>query len=220
VEDVRVQKESKEREQGKRPAKSGPHHESQQDFALKKIALTTGVVAPSEVGLELEDKTDNQISMMEQRMNMLQNKFDNNNSPKPAGRPSGAKDNKQRTRDFKPKRKAVMEIWARNAQDKIGEIINPALLDHFGKANMRSLSQQETLVSENIRFGVLLQLEPFSLVKAKQILELLGAAKISSEIDQMRNLAAQEFLSTMKRSPTLEELRHIQSSIFAEVNNG
>ena len=64
----------------------------------------------------------------------------------------------RKKKEFKPKTKAAVELWAKDAQTKISEVINPGILQQFGKKNMRSLTAQELAQSETIKFGVLFKL--------------------------------------------------------------
>jgi len=74
IEKVRLNRENRERTVNKRPEKAGPFHDPQFGQALKKIALQTGVLSPSEVGLtdtekrdhlKTEEKKDGELSLVE-----------------------------------------------------------------------------------------------------------------------------------------------------------
>jgi hypothetical protein len=58
IEKIRTSRENRERTVNKRPEKAGPFHDPQFGQALKKIALQTGVLSPSEVGLVDTEKRD------------------------------------------------------------------------------------------------------------------------------------------------------------------
>jgi hypothetical protein len=65
IEDVRVRREARRRETGLIPPKAGMFHDPQMDYGLKKIFATTGVVSPSEVGLELDEQKKGEQSLVD-----------------------------------------------------------------------------------------------------------------------------------------------------------
>lgn len=67
IERIRKRREQQARESGQLPSKAGPFHDPQEDFALQKIALQSGQATPSEVGLELDDKTRGEKSMLDRQ---------------------------------------------------------------------------------------------------------------------------------------------------------
>ena len=68
---------------------------------------------------------------------------------------------KREQRKPKPRTSAQIEdfvgtsMWAKSAQSKISEIVTPAMLDHFGKKNLRSLSAKESDTLEMFKFSLL-----------------------------------------------------------------
>lgn len=65
IEEVRVRREQKRREAGMIPPKASPYHDAEQEFGLKKIFAQSGVVTPSEVGVELDDKVSGEKSLID-----------------------------------------------------------------------------------------------------------------------------------------------------------
>ena len=55
MEKTRLNRENREENQLRMVGKAGPYHDPQPENAFKKISLQSGVVTPSEVGLELEE---------------------------------------------------------------------------------------------------------------------------------------------------------------------
>lgn len=177
MERIRTNNEYREREKGSRAEKAGPFYDPQLDDALKKVALQSGIVTPSEVGLELEPRKKGEKNAMDFKVDQIKAKPP---GPSPSGkkgvpgqgRPKNSKDSGPRkTKTFKPKTKAV---WARAAQEAISEVINPAILMEFGKKNMRSLSQEEISKLEGLKFGILFNLEPLSELSQDNITEALS----------------------------------------------
>ena len=224
MERVRITRETKGRDSGRIPDKAGPYHDANTDSALKKIALQTQVVTPSEVGLELEDRMDGQESGLELR-NKQQKKNQQFGKPGPEqeqkgtpqeGRPKNSKDIEPRKqKQVNPRTKAVLQIQARAAQDEIATIINPIILDLFDKKNFRSLSSKQSDDAERIRFGVLYNLESLSNIDLDSVQEALSHS-IPSEIDSLYTNWIYEFSRESGRTPTVEECRQIQASIYSE----
>lgn len=65
IEKLRQKRESKARQDKNTPPKASPFHNPQQDHELNKIALQSGQVAPSQVGMELPDKKDGEKTLLE-----------------------------------------------------------------------------------------------------------------------------------------------------------
>ena len=125
-------------ENNRKDEKVSPFHQADQDFQMKKITLQTGLTTPSEVGLELEDKKDGQDSVLslrskdaKQRQNRggVQGRPSENKDTGQPGRPKNSTDSGPRQeRTFKPALKASIQTWARDAQYKIAEFINPRMV--------------------------------------------------------------------------------------------
>lgn len=84
--------------------KVSPYHQVDQDYGLKKIALQTGQSAPSEVGLELEEKKEGEDSLVD----LKEPKGNPNQGTKPLqepGRPKNVKDTQKDRKNIHPKDK-------------------------------------------------------------------------------------------------------------------
>src|SRR5690606_25683537 len=80
------------------------------------------------------------------------------------GRPKNSKDTKKRkTKTYKPRSStnAMMQLWAEDAQNKIADIINPMMLKVYNRKNVRSMTDAEAKETENLKFSILMNLEPF-----------------------------------------------------------
>src|SRR5690606_9819899 len=65
IEGARLIREIKQREKDRMPKKAGPYHNPQGEQRLKEILLQGGGVAPSQIGLELEEKKEGELSLIE-----------------------------------------------------------------------------------------------------------------------------------------------------------
>ena len=137
-------------------------------------------------------------------------------SQKTPGRPKNTRDSETRKKkEFKPKTKAAVELWAKDAQTKISEIINPGILQQFGKKNMRSLTAQELARAETIKFGVLFNLGAFEAVDEKSIASALKKKLthgVITKCDEWISNAAND----INRKLSIEEIRNIRVSFYIE----
>jgi len=225
LEEARVSRESKKREAGKKQDKSGPYHTADQDYNLKKIALQSGAVSPSQVGLDLPDKKPSEKTQMDMQELQIKTKKETTVKDKtfkgPTGRPKNAKDSeKRKTRVFRPKSTAAMIAWANIVQEKIAEYITPVILVSFGKKNVRSLTATQAAALERTKFEILCTLEYGDPITEQSIAEAIinkgAAAQIHSDIYNIKL----ELEAAIKREATVAEVRELQAAYFAEYKLG
>jgi hypothetical protein len=188
IEKSRLNRESKERKSSRMVQKSGPWHDPQLENSLKKIALQSGIAAPSQVGLDLQKKKSGEYNALEQKDNSTKLAKDSPESlpGQPGqGRPKTSKDSeKRKTKVFKPRTGASAEIWAARSQDRISEIINPILLEFFDKKNLRSLSADQSSELDSIKTKILFSLKPF----AKITPELINSSLATIDDPKIHNI--------------------------------
>lgn len=190
MEKSRIQKENKDRKAKRYVEKSGPYHNPEFEKDLKKIALQTGLSAPSEIGLELEERKDSDKSLMDMKNDAIKSKTQQGNKPTGVsgeGRPKNSKDSQQRkTKEFAPQTGAAINLWAMSAQDKINEIMNPYFLEFFNKKNMRSLSSTEYKEAEATKTKILLSLNILENITEDKILACMDRID-SKEVKNLYN---------------------------------
>jgi hypothetical protein len=192
MEKTRLNRESRERDTTRMVNKAGPWYDPQLENGLKKIALQTGIVTPSQVGLELEKKKSGEKTAMEQKIPSIPSakptKLANDSSESlpgqpQQGRPKNSTDTqKRKTKVFSPQTGAGLMIWANRAQDQINEIINPILLSFYNKKNLRSLTADETKETETIKTKILFALKPNTKISQESIMEAFSKVD-STEIN-------------------------------------
>jgi hypothetical protein len=228
LERIRTNREDKERETNRRREKTSPYHDPQFGIALKKIALQSGAVTPTQVGLDTEEKCRH-LKMEKKKKGELttlemRNKSQEQSPVKTGeglkGRPKNSKDKeKRKEKTFKPKTKAMLEIWAKAAQSAIGEVLNDIILEKFGRKNFRSMTDKEVGLAEDLKFGVLFSLEPLGVVDEDIIL-----AGISKEVPPQVQSMYNEWLGVLSedlgRKLTIDECRHVQTCLFATIYGG
>lgn len=233
TERTRLNKEAKSRDSGKMVNKTGPYMEPQATESLKKIALQQGSVTPGQIGMPLEPKPEGEQTMLDLKheQDMKKQKLANQqkaakvgSQAKPArkkntkgagGRPTNSKDKAPRKKkSFSPKSRAALEVWANNAQSTIAEILNPPLLAHYGKKNLRQLSVAQAEEAEQVKFGVLSNMAPLSSVDEKSIAALVKLPK-NDEIFQLFADHKLELLE-VKKAPTLDDIKQVQVCAYTD----
>ena len=222
MERIRIKREAKDREAGRMVPKAGQFHDPMFEENLMKVFVQTGVITPSEAGVELKSKKKGEQPALKMRQptgaggiakKPGSSKTKTNKTP---GRKTGTNDTTTRKKaTFRPKTKAsTLAIWARAAQEVISDILNPFLLNTFSKKNMRSLSSEQMSEAEKIRFGVLCNLEPMSTINEETIYKALETKASSTALLTYREWENQ-VSDSMKRSLTMEERKNIQAHVYA-----
>jgi hypothetical protein len=204
-----------ERSRGKSlPYKASPYHTPMVIQDLKKVFATRGVVTPSEVGLKLDEKKEGELTHMEQMNKAKEDvkKFKPVGKPED-GRPPGSKDTiKRKQKTVKPQTVAIDKfIWATNAQVAISDIVVPALLNSFGKKNLRQLTKEEFALSEKTKFDILANLTPFEDVTAEVVAGIMEKRLIvNDKILVYYELIVADFIENNNRTPNTDECRQLE----------
>ena len=229
TEKSRLNRETRERASDRMVPKAGPWNDPQVENALKKIALQTGIVTPSQVGLDLEKKKSGEKTAMEQKTAQQgpSTKLAND-SPESLpgisgqGRPKLSKDSEQRkTKKFSPQTGAHLMLWANEAQDKINSTINPILLDFYNKKNLRSLSKAEAKEMDTIKTKILLSLQPFCTIDDSSIGQVFANIQSQDHITVVNsyNNWLKPIKSQINRDLTVDEIKQLRSSFYSMVYN-
>ena len=226
MEKSRLNREQRERESNRMVKKSGPFYEPESDKALQKIALQTGIVAPSQIGLELEKKKSGEKSALEMKQSSSPSPRMANDSKESLpgipgqGRPKLAKDSqKRKTKTFSPQTGAGLMIWASKAQDRINEIINPVLLDFYNKKNFRSLSSVETNEVELIKTKILFNLKPFAKIDENMVMESFASLDSITNKQTIANYYAwlKNISNELNSNLSTEDTKQAKASFYSMV---
>jgi hypothetical protein len=234
IEQALIRKEHRKRSSGKMKAKAGPFHQPQVEDDLLKIFAQTGIITPSEAGVELGERTPGEKSMMDlkgqQAKQLAAMKPPPNGNPllrtKPKGksgqgRPKGKKDVLPRKkRSLKPTKAAAeffaTRAWAREIQGVIAEIVNPLYVESCGKKNVRSLTDDEAKKLEQFKFAILCNTEPFTQFDDNKLDEVVKQTLIIPDIVQQLLLATlAKFTEKFGRTPTIDEARLFQAEVYS-----
>lgn len=219
MEAVRIRREAREREKDNVPNKAGPFHDPQLEDALKKVALQTGVVTPSQVGLELEENKDGETPALDRKVKPSGGDESKKGIPQ-QGRPRNSKDStKRKEKTFKPKVKAAFEFWASSAQESIDKIMNPFILEKYGKKNMRSMSSEEMDEVEILKFQILSNLEPFTKVTAESVYNSIDS-KINHDVVRAYASIKAEVSAEIQRPLSINEKKRVQTITLERFLNG
>jgi hypothetical protein len=227
LEDMRIRREMKRRETGRMPPKASPYHSAEKEFEMNKLAFQGGTVAPSEVGVNLKPKKEGEKTPQElQHESQLKIAVEKEKmKPKPigkAGRPKTAKDKtKRKTKKVTPRSSAFnLFVWASSAQDTVAEMLKPAILQQFGKKNMRSLTKAEQQKAEDMKFIVLANLEPYSTVSKEIVYNILANnPKHNANIKRVFEETKALFETQYEKTPSIEDSREIFSTAYAKVKS-
>ena len=223
LESVRINREQRERDKGNKPQKASPFYDPQFGIALKKIALQTGVVTPGQVGLRpntdivdmnLYDKLKGEKTSLEMRAPKMSDQSSTKIGVPQQGRPKNSKDKQPRkTKVFKPKTKASVEVWLRDAQHTIGEILNSTFLGLVKKKDMRSLTTAESKQIEKLKFGVLFNLDPLSKLDISSVYTSLGKT-IDNDLYSIYQVWSNDIIQELERPLTIDELKQVQITLY------
>ena len=221
MERIRINREAKDREAGRMVPKAGAFHDPMFEESLLKVFAQSGTITPSEAGVELEPKKAGEKPALLMKPapapggSVLPGGKPAIPKKPNSGRPMNSKDGKVRkTKTFKPKLKASLELWASACQEDISKILNPMLLAQFKKANMRSLSTTESTLAEEIKFGVLCNISPMSKITDKIVHSALSLG-IPQEMANDYKEWSTQISADLNRSLTLDESKKIQTVIYA-----
>ncbi len=160
VEKMRLQRETKARDEEKLPPKASPFHNANHQNDLEKIQKQ------GDINKKLQELKPAPVSP---------------NSPKPSqnnGRPQNKTDQgprKQRV-DTPRSKPGVAELllWTQNSYDHISDVINNAALGFKNKTNLRQLTKSEVADLELIKLQILTNIEPMSNFSTANILDIVN----------------------------------------------
>jgi hypothetical protein len=219
IEKSRLNREHRDRKGSRMINKSGPWHDPQPDNSLKKIALQTGIVTPSQVGLQLDTKKNGEKNSLELRQafkptQLVKDSLESLPGEPQQGRPPSSKDSSKRSpKKFAPQTGAKLILWCAQAQEQINKIVNPIMLEFFNKKNLRSLSNQEIEELEKLKSSIFFNLDPFCTISQEKILNTINSPLNNTIINEYSVWLKQLSLSIGKEIST-DEIKHAKTSFY------
>jgi hypothetical protein len=221
IERERIKREFKMRQKDNLPDKASPFHNPQDAENTKRAILNQGGVAPSELGIELQDRKPGEESLIEKqsKFNIQEEKF----KPKSAtnGRPPTKKDSGPRKkRSVKVSKTAgfmPLFLWANTAQKQISDIVTPLMVKSMGcKSDVRSLSVAQTEQIEGMKIILLSNITPYQDITRTLISSIaVNSPTINTDICTATKTLVYKFTQVRGRAPNIDEMRQIQSSAYA-----
>jgi hypothetical protein len=224
------------------PYHNPQHRNDLEKIALTKDSISPedlGIVPSQETGNhpftdpkdrrsddKIEKKKDERQSKQDKREENKFNKedkkeFDPKGRPED-GRPKNSRDKqKRKQKEVKPKSFSATDfvsisLWTTEAQTSLTKIINPAILDHHGKKNLRGLTKAQMGQLEHLKLCILCNMTPFMEITPEIVAELL---KQPLSIEPSFAISLEElkadFINKKDRQPNIDELRHINVSCYA-----
>lgn len=220
LEKTRINTERKSRKSDRVPPKAGPYHNSQIEDDYKKIALNKDQISIDQV-TKLKPKP---TPPQEEQVGPPQNKKPNQSENPDGGRPKNANDQQKRKQKVvNPRNKpgvATTLIWATIAQKQISTMITPALLAHYGKANLRTLTKKQSEEMELSKFVILANVEPFSEITNQSILNVLESKRsVSKDIMLEVEALVKNFVDQNSKNPSVEEIRQIYCLAYSSLKS-
>lgn len=222
IEEVRLRREARKRKSKQMRPKAGPFHNGEHEFAFEKIFAQTGVVTPSELGVELQDRVAGEKTPLdikgEQAAKMQKEKL--KVGVQGEGRPKNSNDTtKRKQRTVKPRTSASFVSGLAEAERKLSclsELITPTYLKSLGKKNMRKLTDAEASAFEDFKFAVLFQHGSREDVTQESIRRCVGN-DIQTPVEAMAlyRAAIDKYKQGNHRDVPAEVLRGYQASIYA-----
>jgi ribosomal protein L9 len=107
-------------------------------------------------------------------------------------------------------------VWSSEAQKTISNIVNPAMLSHYNKKNLRELTKAELNDLEEIKFKVLCNMTPYDAITEDNVANILESnPKITNSQSTIKAQLRAEFVEKQGRGPSMDELRQIHNLAYS-----
>jgi hypothetical protein len=211
--------------------KASPFHAPEKMHEKILATLNRGYLTPEQGGIEIPTEFQGQKAPFDKQLEAQIKAKSMGGGGAPStkkksggtgGRPKTSKDSSQRKRTAKPvgaSEESVdflsLLVWAKEALGQISGSVTPAILQHYGKKSLRSLSAEEMVKAEDIKFKLLCSIEPFSEVTEESLASISKAPVGHSTIPMIFDKFRSHLVSKRGREPNIEETRLIQVATFA-----
>lgn len=229
IEEIRLKRESADRLGKKRTPKVSPYHDAQPNLSKEKIALQRGVVTPSQVGMELDEKDPGEKSIMEMQTDQMKIKIQEQKK-KPIGRsgqgrPKTSKDSqKRKKRTVLPSSKADSDefvnltLYANQLQRIIHEEVTPFFLEKFGKSNMRQLTQAEEKELDDFKHILLYNVNARSVPSPELVRESLSKPiEMNANAIALYKQLIRDFNIKKGKEPTYEDIKQLRNLVYSSI---
>ena len=224
VEEVRVRREEKRREQGMVPPKASPFHSPTHQQDKEKLFIQSGTVTPSQVGMNLPEPKPGEETPAAHTAKFAKKKEKEKKKGVPGeGRPINSKDGKKRKKKKVVPRTAAFIRGLAVAEDlhsNLSKLVTPAFLKSVGKRNLRELTDKECVDFENFKFALLWQFKPGQVVdKASVTAAISKPLEVPVLANELLRKTIAQWAEQTGKEPTLEVLRRFQSSVYTLIHH-
>lgn len=145
---------------------------------------------------------------------------ENEEAPKDkGGRPNNSNDKeKRKPKVVNPRSAANMlqtQTWAKEAMEKIGNIVSPSYLKSKSKATARQLTAEESQVLEDLKLGILMHLSPHQAFDEVCVSKALKDIGDFSEAKALRDKLLKEVPNKFNREITKEDSRIAAAAAYS-----
>lgn len=230
IEESRLKREDKQRRKNVRPPKAGPYHRPQIKEDWLGTFINQGVLTPSEVGLELEERDPKQLTP-EELKNKSAVKLAKAKPPTPTengpisqgGRPKNKKDKvKRKTKKTTIRTKAnfASKVFkVENYQNILSEKLTDMYLLSLSKQNLRQLTVDEFNSFEKYKFAALCSVDFNKELTENDILEVVDKKPELPVLHfNLYNSLINEYKKREVKEPTTNILRKLQCVTCASIN--
>lgn len=206
IEKVRISREDRQRKADGLPDKASPYHNPNHKNDMEKINKQ------GDINMKLQDKR------AKQQKNNAPPQIGNKPTQE-AGRPDGATDQDPRKRRRVNPRtsEASAILWGIEAQETISQIINPVMLEYFGKADTRSLTKEENRNLDSLKLGVFANLHILQKIDSQTVKNIIDSG-VGIPVDFMdtQNSNIASFIEDNNRKPNINEIKTIRAYSFIQ----
>lgn len=234
LEQLRTRREERERQRGLRNDKTGPYFTPEPDQAheYKKIALQNGFIGPQDAGMAPpagETPFDKEMKVAAIKKATPGTKSAAKKGKSGQGRPKTSKNSGKSKRKFKIRTSAseipnmnqfndfvVKNMWAKETQKAIADMLNPHILAFYQKKNLRELSEKESNDAELLKFTVLANLNPYEEVTEEGVMTVASTnPPLPSTFRKVYDRFVAKAYEVKGRELTTEERKVIQTSVYS-----
>ena len=201
VESKRVLREVKRRKKETIPLKAGPYHDPMIKQTLMGDLVKGGGMDGDELNIDV--------------------KKEDVYSKDPGGRPTGVKDGVKRDPKKVTPKKAFSgtafietQTWAREAIDKISNIVGDAYLQEKSKANFRQLDDAQASEFEDLKLSILMGIAPFSNIDTQTVQAAIASIRPTAVEREIRDTLLSELPKKVKRQLTIDDKRIAASAAY------
>ena len=204
---IRLRRQDKLRKDGRMPSQAGPFHTAEKEHELNKIVLQSGMITPSQIGMELEEPKPGEEPLAVQKIKMQKEK--SKGIPQ-QGRPKNSNDKKKRKQKRVVPRTSAM-LWANKAQEKVSEIVNPIYLEGIGVKTVNELTDEQRYPLHELKFKVMSNLKLDQEIDINTVAQFINS-DLPSWLTDLRTQSINKYVN--KAGVNWDKIEQIEANII------